>query len=88
MENCFYLYNRDGNNLWLEQSKTNKGWYKLMSESQSIPHCQVTFGKNGDIVAIDPPGGPFISLGKNQDKDGKPFVVDKINDELELKIRE
>ena len=80
------LYNRDGNNLWLEPSKTNDGWYKISSDRPIIAY-QVTLGKENEIMAIDPPGGPFISLGKNQDKDGKYFVVEKINDKLELKLK-
>lgn len=58
--NTFPLFNRDGDNVYLEELKPNK--YLLHTPSQ---HMRVIYSdRNKDLImAIDPSGGPFISVG-------------------------
>lgn len=54
------LFNRDGDNVYLEELKPNK--YLLHTPSQYIR--VINSSKNKDLImAIDPSGGPFISIG-------------------------
>ena len=67
------LYNRDGANLWLEKVKDIKPniseWKLKVDEKHS--YCleylrvigNIKDNKVVDIEAIDPSGGPFLSIG-------------------------
>lgn len=58
--NTFPLFNRDGDNVYLEELKPNK--YLLHTPSQYMG--VINSDRNKDlIIAIDPSGGPFISIG-------------------------
>ena len=60
-ENMTYpLFNRDGDNVYLEELKPNK--YLLHTPSQYMR--VINSSRNKDLImAIDPSGGPFISIG-------------------------
>lgn len=58
--NTFPLFNRDGDNVYLEELKPNK--YLLHTPSQYMR--VINSSRNKDLImAIDPSGGPFISIG-------------------------
>ena len=58
--NTFPLFNRDGDNVYLEEIKPNK--YLLHTPPQYMR--VINSSRNKDLImAIDPSGGPFISIG-------------------------
>ena len=80
------LYNRDGNNLWLE--KTVDSYWKLRSdESTSLLGVQISFESDGSIYSVDPSGGPYLAVGTvlegyritEIETDGFTFKLMKIN---------
>ena len=88
------LYNRDGANLWLEcthkEVEPNIFIWALTVDPEHyyiLEHCRVIFDKGFDspIIAIDPAGGPFISLGDEfEDK----YKIVKINSAKDIWISE
>ena len=54
------LHSRDGINNWLEHHEDNT--YILHSELDHI-RCGYTDNSMKDIQFVDPPGGPFMSVG-------------------------
>ena len=58
------LFNRDGANLWLEPEKENSDIWKLKVDNNHTYVLEymriIGYPK---IEAIDPSGGPFISIG-------------------------
>lgn len=87
------LYNRDGANLWLEctHKKVEPNifiWALTVDPEHSyvLEHCRVIYEKgfDSDIIAIDPAGGPFLSLA---DEFGKYKIV-KINSVKDIWISE
>lgn len=65
------LKNRYGDKYYLEfiENKT----YKLVGE---LDYLGVTYSEDGKfIIAIDPPGGPFLCIGKKI----ASMIIDKIN---------
>ena len=60
------FYNRDGFNIWLERVGENSDWWQLRTDQSSLfDYINLTFEDNdtNSIYAVDPPGGPFISIG-------------------------
>lgn len=56
------LFNRDGSKVFLEQKENNI--YYLRGEEAALMAVGVTFdGNPNNITAIDPSGGPYISVG-------------------------
>lgn len=67
------LPSRDTNN-WLEPYKENE--YLLKSE---LSHIRVgTYKDSTDIVFIDPPGGPFMSVGSEVSIEGITKIIESI----------
>lgn len=62
------LKNRYGDKLYLELIKDKT--YKLVGE---LDYLSVTYG-DGFIIAIDPPGGPYLCIGKKV----ASMIIDKI----------
>ena len=60
------LSNRNGNNIWLES--IGRGCYKFCGE---VSYMSV-IGEPDCIIAIDPDGGPMISIG--DELDGKAIT--------------
>lgn len=89
MRRIYRLKNRDGINVWLEPSEINKGWFTIMADKPVT--FQLTLKRLEDesdqILAVDPTGGPMIALGENKDERGNIFVVEEINEDLDLKIK-
>ena len=89
MDKIYRLPNRDGIKVWLEPSEYNKGWYRITSDSPIT--FQLTLERQEDesdkIIAVDPSGGPIIALGKNKDEKGNIFIVEEINEDLDLKLK-
>ena len=59
------FYNRDGNGIWLEKVG-EEGWWQLrMNQPSLFNYTRLIFEEedNQGIYAVDPPGGPFISIG-------------------------
>ena len=59
------FYNRDGNGVWLEKVG-EEGWWQLrMAKPSLFNYTRLIFEEedNQGIYAVDPPGGPFISVG-------------------------
>lgn len=59
------FYNRDGNGVWIEKVG-EKGWWQLRMDQPSLfNYTRLIFEEedNQGIYAVDPPGGPFISVG-------------------------
>lgn len=60
------LYNRDGFNVWIERIGENSDWWQLRTDQPSLfNYTRLIFGDDdtNSIYAVDPPGGPFISIG-------------------------
>lgn len=71
------LHNRDGANLWLEEDSLVEPYiseWKLKVDSKH-QYCLKYMRIIGDYEAIDPSGGPMISLG---DEFNNKFKVVKI----------
>ena len=65
--NRIQLYNRDGANLWIEKIEDENDYsiWKLKIDkkhSYCLEFMRVLFDEKDNIEAIDPSGGPFISI--------------------------
>ena len=61
-ENEIPLFNRYGSELYLEYKENNI--YYLRGDKEALMAVGVTFNGNpNNIIAIDPSGGPYISVG-------------------------
>jgi hypothetical protein len=59
------FYNRDGNGVWIGKVG-EEGWWQLRMDQPSLfNYTRLIFEEedNQGIYAVDPPGGPFISVG-------------------------
>ena len=73
------FYNRDGNGIWLEKVG-EEGWWQLrMAQPSLFNYTRLIFEEedNQRIYAVDPPGGPFISIGSEVGIGG-PYIVGEI----------
>lgn len=59
------FFNRDRSEVWLERTGEETEWWKLRIEPpQLYRYIRLLFEDDGnEIYAVDPPGGPFISIG-------------------------
>lgn len=60
------FYNRDGYDVWLERIGEDSDWWQLRTNQPSLfNYINLIFEDNNtdSIYAVDPPGGPFISVG-------------------------
>lgn len=56
------LWNRDYQKIWMEEVLDE--WWKLKSkEPYILEYIRILTEDDGQIYAVDPPGGPFISVG-------------------------
>ena len=71
------LYNRDGQKIWLEQVKGE--WWQLRFDQPTLMNYTrfILEEDNESIYAVDPPGGPFISIGFEVGI-GEEYVVEEI----------
>ena len=70
------LFNRDYASIWLEHVKDN--WYKLNAENDLyLNYLRFGLDEDGKIYFVDPPGGPYLSLG---DKLKDKFINKIVND--------
>lgn len=80
------LFNRDGADMWLEPFKDNL--YKLCVDDDHIyclQYMRIIGHYPTNIEAIDPSGGPFLSVGDYVDKTHK---IDKFESSLLIKLSE
>lgn len=80
------LYNRDGADLRLEKLGSNI--WELRTDDKHLyifKYMRVISDDHGNIEAIDPSGGPFISVG---DVFENKYEVTKILHPLKLEIHE
>jgi hypothetical protein len=58
------FYNRDGSEVWIEKVG-DEGWWQLrIKPDQLYSFIRLLYEEEGqEIYAIDPPGGPFLSVG-------------------------
>ena len=77
------LYNRDGANMWLEKLsdvKDNISRWQLKVDDKHeycLEYMRVIGNYPNRIEAVDPSGGPFISLG--DEFEGKYKIINIIN---------
>lgn len=86
MKEKIKLYNRDGANMWLELFNDNL--YKLCVDddhSYCLQYMRIIGDYPNNIEAIDPSGGPFLSVGNYVDKTHK---IDKFKSSLLLLLSE
>lgn len=60
------FYNRDSFNVWIERVGDEGEWWQLRTNQPSLfNYTRLIFEEedNQGIYAVDPPGGPFISVG-------------------------
>jgi len=73
-ENEIPLFNRYGSKVFLEHKENNI--YYLRGDEEALMAVGVTFHYNlNNITAIDPSGGPYISIGS---KITEGYVVESI----------
>ena len=76
-----YLYNRDGATMWLDRNGVESDLWTLMRVIRD--------GKDGPIKAVDPSGGPFISIADEfEDVVHKQFKIIEIIDSLTFRMSE
>lgn len=67
---------------WLEDCADGSFVIKS-SKSYITQYMRVLYGDNGNIIAVDPSGGPFITLGYQVGA----YKVDKIREDLHLILK-
>jgi hypothetical protein len=67
------FYNRDGNGVWLEKVGEEEWWQLRMAQPSLFNYTRLIFEEE-EIYAVDPPGGPFISVGSEVG----PYIVGEI----------
>ena len=81
--NKIKLFNRDGANMWLEKSQNldnNLSLWELHVDKKHeycLEHIRVIGNYPYNIDAIDPSGGPYISVGNKFE--GKYEIVEILN---------
>ena len=70
------FYNRDGNEIWLEKVG-EKGWWQLRMAQPSLFNYTRLIFEEEEIYAVDPPGGPFISVGSEVGI-GRLYIIEEI----------
>ena len=73
-ENKIHLFNRYGSEVFLEHKENNV--YCLKGDEEALMAVGVTFNGNLDnITAVDPAGGPYISVGS---KIAEGYIIESI----------
>ena len=80
------LYNRYHSNIWLENIKDNV-WELKAKDKDDLSYLRVILNDDKSIYAIDPPGGPFLSIGTQVDNNYKikeihenfNIILDEVN---------
>jgi hypothetical protein len=76
------LYNRDGADLWLEQVDENTSVWKLKVDPEHnycLEYCRCIGDNFLEPEAIDPSGGPMLSLGDEFEEKYKIVKINSIN---------
>jgi hypothetical protein len=73
------FYNRDGNGVWLEKAGEEEWWQLRIAQPSLFNYTRLIFEEedNQGIYAVDPPGGPFISVGTEVGLGGV-YIVEEI----------
>lgn len=88
-----YLYNRDGATMWLDRNGVESDLWTLKVDDKHT-YCLeymrvIRDGKDGPIKAVDPSGGPFISIADEfEDVVHKQFKIIEIIDSLTFRMSE
>lgn len=82
------LYNRDGADLWLEKEDSNI-WKLKVDQNHTYVLKYIRIIGYPEIEAIDPSGGPFISVGDVlNDIENRFYKVIEIINYTTLKLKE
>ena len=87
MYNYIILFNRDRKDFRLERIGNTMWWGLKIEDPFYKKHTRIIFDKE-QIYAVDPPGGPFLSVGHCLIKDSQE-IIEIINTSLGvfLKLR-
>jgi hypothetical protein len=81
------LFNRDGFVVFLIQKENNV--YYLRGETTALMAIGVTFnGNSNNITAIDPAGGPYISVGSEIIKGYVVESIESTKEGFKIKFKE
>ena len=82
------LYNRDRANLWLEKEDSDIWKLKVDQNHEYVLEYMRVIGYP-EIEAIDPSGGPFISVGDIlEDNEKRSYKIIEIINYTTLKLKE
>lgn len=81
------LFNRDGNKVYLEQKENNI--YYLRGDEEALMAVGVTFdGSPDNIKAVDPSGGPYISIGSKTTEGYEVESIESTKEGFKIKFKE
>lgn len=81
------LFNRHGNKVYLEQKENNI--YYLRGDEEALMAVGVTFdGSPDNITAVDPSGGPYISVESEVIKDYIIESIESTKEGFKIKFKE
>ena len=69
------FYNRDGSEVWIEKVGDNGWWQLRMKPDQLFSYTRLLYEEGQGIYAVDPPGGPLLSVGK---KIEEQYMIEEI----------
>ena len=67
------LSNRYGYNFWLEHTSDDL-WILKTTDESNLKYMRQIYNEDNSIFAIDPSGGPFLSLGTEIDN----YIIEEI----------
>lgn len=86
-ENEIPLFNRYRSKVYLEHKEGNV--YYLRGDEKALMAVGVTFNDNpNDITAVDPSGGPYISVGLEIIKDYIVESIESTKEGFKIKFKE
>ena len=86
-ENEIPLFNRYGSKVFLEHKKDNI--YYLRGDEDALIAVGVTFNDNpNNIIAVDPAGGPYISVGSEIIKGYIIESIESTKEGFKIKFKE
>lgn len=81
------LYNRYNANIWLEY--IGKNLWSLKSENkEDLDYMRFIYNDDNSIYAIDPSGGPFLSINRILTYDNKNLKIKSISRQLIFELIE
>ena len=70
------FYNRDGSEVWIEKIGKEGWWGLRMKPDLLFFYTHLLYEEEGqEIYAVDPPGGPFLSVGM---KIEERYIIEEI----------